>query len=63
MTLPTKEGVSMTQDRNIYSQLTDFDNLRIPPQSIEAESSLLGAMLLDNEAWDQVAEMDNASDL
>jgi len=27
----------------------DFENLRIPPHSIEAESSLLGALLLDNE--------------
>jgi replicative DNA helicase len=32
----------------------DFENLRIPPHSIEAESSLLGALMLDNEAWDQV---------
>jgi replicative DNA helicase len=47
----------MTQGRNIDSQPTDFDNLRIPPHSIEAESSLLGALLLDNESWDQVAEM------
>lgn len=36
---------------------TDLDGLRIPPHSIEAESSLLGALLLDNEAWDQVADM------
>jgi replicative DNA helicase len=52
----------MTQDRNIDSQLTDFDNLRIQPHSIGAESSLLGALLLDNEAWDQVTEMVNESD-
>lgn len=40
----------------------DFENLRIPPHSIEAESSLLGAQLLDNEAWDQVAKMVTESD-
>ena len=40
----------------------DFEGLRIPPHSIEAESSLLGALLLDNEAWDQVAEMVTESD-
>lgn len=40
----------------------DFEGLRIPPHSIEAESSLLGALMLDNEAWDQVAEMVTESD-
>ena len=40
----------------------DFEGLRLPPHSLEAESSLLGALLLDNEAWDQVAEMVTESD-
>jgi len=40
----------MTQAPIIDFRSTDFDNLRIPPHSIEAESSLLGALLLDNEA-------------
>jgi replicative DNA helicase len=40
----------------------DSEVLRIPPHSIEAESSLLDALLLDNEAWDQVAEMMTESD-
>jgi len=30
--------------------------LRIPPHSIEAESSVLGGLLLDNLAWDRAAE-------
>ena len=38
-------------------QITDFESLRIPPHSIEAESSLLGALLLDNDAMDQIADM------
>jgi len=28
--------------------------LRVPPHSIEAESSVLGGLLLDNHAWDRV---------
>lgn len=40
----------------------DRESLRIPPHSIEAESSLLGALMLDNEAWDQVSEMLTESD-
>jgi replicative DNA helicase len=40
----------------------DPEGLRIPTHSIEAESSLSGALLLDNEAWDQVAKMVTESD-
>ena len=31
--------------------------LRIPPHSIEAESSVLGGLLLDNAAWDRVSDV------
>ena len=31
--------------------------LRIPPHSIEAESSVLGGLLLDNSAWDRVSDV------
>jgi replicative DNA helicase len=31
--------------------------LRIPPHSIEAESSVLGGLLLDNGAWDRMADL------
>ncbi len=31
--------------------------LRIPPHSIEAESSVLGGLLLDNASWDRVGDM------
>ncbi|HEY9397007.1 MAG TPA: replicative DNA helicase [Burkholderiales bacterium] len=32
-------------------------NLRIPPHSIEAEQSVLGGLLLDNEAWDRIGDV------
>ncbi|MCE2871903.1 MAG: replicative DNA helicase [Oxalobacteraceae bacterium] len=32
------------------------DSLRIPPHSIEAEQSVLGGLLLDNSAWDKIAD-------
>jgi len=47
---------------------TDYDPdrevalLRIPPHSIEAESSVLGGLLLDNAAWDRVSDLLTASD-
>ncbi|WP_342129766.1 replicative DNA helicase [Hydrogenophaga sp. OTU3427] len=36
--------------------------LRIPPHSIEAESSVLGGLLLDNGAWDRVGDLIKDSD-
>ena len=35
---------------------------RTPPQSIEAEQSVLGGLLLDNSAWDRVADIVNEGD-
>ena len=35
----------------------ELDLLRIPPHSIEAESSVLGGLLLDNDAWDRVGDL------
>ncbi len=35
----------------------DIAQLRIPPHSLEAESSVLGGLLLDNGAWDRVADL------
>lgn len=40
-----------------FNQDESLIELRIPPQSIEAESSVLGALLLDNHAFDQVSDL------
>lgn len=37
------------------------ENLRVPPHSIEAEQSVLGGLMLDNPAWDRIA--DKVSDI
>lgn len=37
-------------------------SLRVPPQSIEAETSVLGGLLLDNSAWDRVGDLLKDSD-
>ncbi len=39
-----------------------LDSLRIPPHSIEAEQSVLGGLLLDNAAWDKIADFVSAED-
>ena len=35
---------------------TEPRSLRIPPHSIEAERSVLGGLMLDNQAWDRVGD-------
>lgn len=35
---------------------------RIPPQNIEAEQSILGSLMLEKEAWDQVADVISANE-
>ena len=40
-----------------YSTDRQIAQLRIPPHSIEAESSVLGGLLLDNSAWDRVGDL------
>ncbi|MDA0670241.1 MAG: replicative DNA helicase [Proteobacteria bacterium] len=39
-----------------------INRLRLPPHSIEAEQSLLGGLLIDNEALDKVADVVSVSD-
>lgn len=36
--------------------------LRLPPHSMEAEQSLLGGLMLDQRAWDEVADVMSAGD-
>ncbi len=44
-----------------YPKLTSADTLtesiKLPPFSIEAEQAVLGGLMLDNNAWDQVADV------
>src|SRR5215510_11836116 len=38
------------------------DEIRIPPHSVEAEQAVLGGLMLDNRAWDAIADRLVASD-
>ncbi len=35
---------------------------KLPPQSLEAEYSVLGGLMLEREAYDQIADLINDSD-
>ena len=53
--LSALDNASFSPDRQIAQ-------LRVPPHSIEGESSVLGGLLLDNSAWDRAADLVTASD-
>ena len=40
-----------------FDDYPEVGQLRVPPQSVEAESSVLGALLLDNRYWDHVGDV------
>ena len=56
----------MAQPFNTVQNLGPQDEkvlqLRLPPHSVEAEQSLLGGLLLDNEAFDRIADLVGADD-
>lgn len=35
----------------------EIAHLRVPPHSVEAEQAVLGGLLLDNSAWDRIADL------
>ena len=45
-----------TEPANLYAE-AETQVLRLPPHSVESETSVLGAILLDNRAWDQVCDL------
>lgn len=53
-TLPPSER----QPRNSAGQAaSSVTTLKVPPHSVEAEQAVLGGLMLDNSAWDDVAEL------
>ncbi len=40
----------------------DYESLKVPPNSIQAEQSVLGGLMLDNLTWDSVADKIGESD-
>ncbi len=51
---PTNKS-NETQDRQL-------EGVKMPPHSLEAEQSVLGGLMLDNERWDNVSERVVAND-
>ena len=47
----------MAQSPVSIHQDTFADSLKTPPHSIESEQSVLGGLMLDNSAWDRIADI------
>ena len=73
--LPTERNVPGSYDYTMSAVFSDAElpsslsrgddevaRLRVPPQSIEAEQSVLGGLLLDNSAWDRAGDLLTDSD-
>jgi len=45
-----------------FKEDAQIEALKVPPHSLEAEQSVLGGLMLDNEAWDKVSELVVAND-
>ena len=43
-------------DTATFPTTTQLENLRVPPHSVEAEQAVIGGLLLDNRAWEQIAD-------
>ncbi|EAW32093.1 replicative DNA helicase [marine gamma proteobacterium HTCC2143] len=45
-----------------FSSDSELADIKVPPHSIEAEQSVLGGLMIANDAWDNVADQLNPSD-
>ena len=52
----------MAQAVTPISRDPQVDALKLPPYSLEAEQSVLGGLLLDNTAWEKIADVVSDSD-
>ncbi len=43
-------------DNYSYDRDYSLDSLKVPPNSIQAEQSVLGGLMLDNQTWDSVSD-------
>ncbi|MDP2560651.1 replicative DNA helicase [Psychrobium sp. 1_MG-2023] len=51
-----------SKNKKPFKPDTQVEALKVPPHSLEAEQSVLGGLMLDNESWDRVSELVVADD-
>ncbi len=60
-TEPDYEDLPPLEDLAGFAE-SAVDGLPVPPHSIQAEQAVLGGLMLNNEAWDQIADMISVED-
>src|SRR5688500_20395465 len=58
----TESKVSLASARRARDRDKAIDDIRVPPHHIEAEQAVLGGLMLDNRAWDNIADRIVAED-
>ncbi len=48
--------------KNFNTKIYKYKDINIPPSSLEAEQSVLGGLMLDNEKWENIYEIINLDD-
>jgi replicative DNA helicase len=51
-----------TPQRRAPAPDSDVARIKLQPQSLEAEQSVIGGLLISQDAWDSVAELVDAED-
>ena len=52
----------MAQNLSQFSSDKQLDAIKLPPHSVEAEQSVLGGLLLENTAWEKIADLITEAD-
>jgi replicative DNA helicase len=60
--IPKNQNPLMAQFATQRTTDTQVELIKLPPHSIDAEQSVIGGLLLDNTAWDRVADIIGESD-
>jgi replicative DNA helicase len=60
--IPTKIRASLPTPHAMSDFDPELTALKLPPHSVEAEQSVLGGLLLENHAWERVADLINEQD-
>ncbi len=60
--IPADFSVNASASSSAVSSDYEVQALRTPPHSIEAEQSVLGGLMLDNTAWERIADVITPSD-
>ncbi|AKH62857.1 MULTISPECIES: replicative DNA helicase [Photorhabdus] len=55
-------GKKSTHNKMAEPKDRQMEGLKLPPHSLEAEQSVLGGLMLDNERWDNVSERVTSND-